>query len=87
MVYSTRPPYEVMETAALSRSDLDRIKNFARFWELIVNRGGFPALAPRFFPPQRPVFRGFMDLADRLFLVFKRNWGIARNELRRVLED
>jgi hypothetical protein len=87
MVYSKLPPYEVMETAALSRADLDRIKNFARFWELVVNRGGFPGLASRFFPPGRPVFRSFMDLADRLFLVFKRNWGIDRNDLRRALEE
>jgi hypothetical protein len=87
MVYSPRPPYEVMETAAIPRRDLDRIKNFARFWELIVNRNGFPALAPRFFPPGKPVFRSFIDLADRLFLIFRRNWGIDKNDLRRALED
>jgi hypothetical protein len=87
MVYSKLPPYEVLETAAVSRRDLDRIKNFARFWELIVNRSGFPGLAPRFFPAGKPVFRAFMDLADRLFLIFKRNWGIDKNELRRVLEE
>jgi radical SAM superfamily enzyme YgiQ (UPF0313 family) len=87
MVYSKLPPYEVMETAAMSRNDLDRIKNFARFWELIVNRGGFPGLAPRFFPPRRPVFRSFMDLAGRLLFIFKRNWGIDKRELRRVLEE
>jgi hypothetical protein len=85
MVYSKLPPYEVVETAAMSREDLDQVKNFARFWELIVNRNSFPALAPRFFPPGRPVFRAFMELADRLFLVFKRNWGIDKNDLRRAL--
>jgi hypothetical protein len=87
MVYSKLPPYEVLETAAVSRRDLDRVKNFARFWELIVNRGGFSALAPRFFPAGKPVFRIFMDLADSLFFIFKRNWGIDRNELRRALEE
>jgi hypothetical protein len=86
MVYSKLPPYEVMETAAITRRDMDRIKNFARFWELIVNRGSFPDLAPRFCPPGGPVFRPFMDLADSLLAVFKRNWGIDRKDLRRALD-
>jgi hypothetical protein len=38
MIYSSEPPYEVIETAALGKADLDRLRNFARFWELIVNR-------------------------------------------------
>jgi radical SAM superfamily enzyme YgiQ (UPF0313 family) len=38
MAYASGPPYEVIETAALDRADLDRLRNFARFWELIVNR-------------------------------------------------
>jgi hypothetical protein len=38
MRYNPLPPYEVTETAAIPAADLDRIKNFARFWELIVNR-------------------------------------------------
>ncbi|MDR2759935.1 MAG: radical SAM protein, partial [Spirochaetaceae bacterium] len=41
MVYAPDPPYEVLSTAALPGPDLDRIKNLARFWELIVNRGAF----------------------------------------------
>jgi hypothetical protein len=38
MIYSPEPPYEVIETAAMGKADLDRLRNFARFWELIVNR-------------------------------------------------
>jgi hypothetical protein len=38
MIYSPEPPYEVIETAAMDKTDLDRLRNFARFWELVVNR-------------------------------------------------
>jgi radical SAM superfamily enzyme YgiQ (UPF0313 family) len=86
MVYDPNPPYEVRETAALPAGDLARIKNFARFWELIVNRGHFPDLAPALFPPGEPVFRRFMETAGRLLARFGRNWGIDRAELRRALE-
>jgi hypothetical protein len=87
MVYSGCPPYEVMETAAIPKADLDRIKNFARFWELIVNRGSFPDMVPRLFPPGKPVFRCFMELSDRLLERFGRNWGIDRKELEKAVEN
>jgi hypothetical protein len=87
MRYNALPPYEVQSTAALPAIDLDRIKNFARFWELIVNRGTFPDFAAAVFPGGKPVFRQFMDLSDRLFARFGRNWGIDRADLRMVLEE
>ncbi|MDR0689157.1 MAG: hypothetical protein LBG08_02660, partial [Spirochaetaceae bacterium] len=80
------PPYEVQETAALPRPDLDRIRNFARFWELIVNRGAFDDLLPALLPPGKPAFRRFLALSDRLLERFGRNWGIDRRELRASLE-
>lgn len=101
MVYAPDPPYEVQETAALPRPDLDRLRNFARFWELIVNRaaklpqGGtkFPFggtsddLIPALLPPGEPVFRRFMALSDRLLERFGRNWGIDRRELLSALSE
>jgi hypothetical protein len=82
MVYAPDPPYEVQETAALPRQDLDRLRNFARFWELIVNRGAFPALLPE----GEPVFHRFLALSDRLLEHFGRNWGIDRQDLWAALE-
>jgi radical SAM superfamily enzyme YgiQ (UPF0313 family) len=81
---SPEPPYEVLETAALPMAELDRIKNFARFWELIVNRGVFRDLGSFLFPMMssgQPVFRPFLELSDRLLARFGRNWGIDRKEL------
>jgi hypothetical protein len=87
MVYNPEPPYEVLETAALPREDLARIKNFARFWELIVNRGAFADLVGAFFPGAAPVFSRFMALSDQLLGYFGRNWGLPRQELRTALEQ
>jgi radical SAM superfamily enzyme YgiQ (UPF0313 family) len=53
MKYASAPPYEVLESAALPQKDLDRVKNFARFWERIVNRGQFTALLPALLPPEK----------------------------------
>ena len=75
MRYSTLPPYEVLETSTMSAHDLLRIKNFARFWELIINRGLIK------FTESKPVFENFMILSDRLFAHFGRNWGIDKDAL------
>ena len=82
MRYDPNPPYEVIETGAMPKTELDRIKNFARFWELIVNRNPFPEMTPNLVPPGKPVFGKFMLLSDRLLEKFGRNWGIDRTELR-----
>jgi radical SAM superfamily enzyme YgiQ (UPF0313 family) len=84
MRYNPAPPYEVISTAALPRSDLDRIKNFARFWEILINRRPFPELP--LAPPGRPVFWSFMKLSGRLLERFGRNWGIDRRDLRAAVE-
>jgi radical SAM superfamily enzyme YgiQ (UPF0313 family) len=87
MCFNPNPPYEVLETAALPRADLDRLKNFARFWELIVNRGAFSDIIDRLFPPETSVFAPFMELADQLLARFGRNWGLDRRDIRTALSE
>jgi len=87
MRYMPEPPYEVMETAALSVGELEKIKNFARFWELIVNRNPFPELLPLLLPAGRPAFDKFMFLSGMLLEKIGKNWGIDRKELRSNLEE
>ena len=87
MRYSPEPPYEIIETAALPAAELAHIKNFARFWETIVNNNPFPDLLPRLLPPEQPAFETFMHLANKLLAHFGKNWGIDRWELRAFLES
>ncbi|MDR2435089.1 MAG: DUF4080 domain-containing protein [Treponema sp.] len=100
MRYNPSPPYEVLETAALPARDLDRIKNFARFWELIVNRGlvdeenlllkmirleqSLPCAGG---DGKASIFKSFLSLSDALLARFGRNWGIDKNELLKAATD
>jgi radical SAM superfamily enzyme YgiQ (UPF0313 family) len=79
MSFNPLPPYEVMETSTMSVEELSRIKNFARFWEMIVNRGLVPSAV---FD-----FNSFMNLSDALLAHFGRNWGIDRDELLEALQN
>jgi radical SAM superfamily enzyme YgiQ (UPF0313 family) len=81
MRYNQLPPYEVLETAAMSAREVERVKNFARFWELAVNRG----LAPN--NGDSLSFASFMEKADSLFAHFGRNWGIDKKELRLKIRE
>jgi radical SAM superfamily enzyme YgiQ (UPF0313 family) len=80
MRYNHLPPYEIEETSAIPENDLKRIKNFARFWEMIVNRGLVS------IPKEKPVFKEFMSLSDNLVGYFGRNWGIDKAELLKKLQ-
>jgi hypothetical protein len=83
MKFSPEPPYEILESAALPEKDMKKLKNFARFWELIMNRNTVPGL----FPAGEPVFWPFMELSGKLLARFGRNWGIDRRDLVNAVSD
>jgi radical SAM superfamily enzyme YgiQ (UPF0313 family) len=85
MRYSDAPPYEVLETRTWSAADMDRIKNFARFWELIVNRGNFDDLVPSLLSDD--AFGAFMRISEGLLRRFGKSWGIDRGDLRSALME
>jgi hypothetical protein len=75
MCYNSSPPYEIKETSAMSAADLMRVKNLARFWEIIVNRKLINCDKNQF------TFEKFLALSDSLYAQFNKNWGIDKNEL------
>ncbi|GHV93857.1 hypothetical protein AGMMS50293_01770 [Spirochaetia bacterium] len=83
MRYNPAPPYEVLETAAMSAAVLERVKNFARFWGLIMNSGLLENLEfeTKFAESGVSTFERFMALSDSLLARFGRNWGIDKHEL------
>jgi radical SAM superfamily enzyme YgiQ (UPF0313 family) len=80
MRYSPKPSYEVEETGSISADDIQRLKNFARFWEQIVNRG-------LLYLGKGSVFEKFMVLSGALLAHFGRNWGIDKAELVKKASD
>jgi radical SAM superfamily enzyme YgiQ (UPF0313 family) len=79
-IYAAEPPYEVLQTDAISKEDMDSIKNFARFWELIINRNILDGLQDRLCSNGK-IFENFMNLSRTLLKKFGRNWGIDRSLL------
>ena len=80
MRYNSKPPYEIEETSSISAEDLQRLKNFAAFWERLVNRGLLSVEG-------ESVFEKFMALSDSLLAHFGKNWGIDKAELIKKATD
>jgi radical SAM superfamily enzyme YgiQ (UPF0313 family) len=81
MKYNPAPPYEIEENSTMSASEIRQIKNYARFWEMLVNRR-LIVLKKR-----ESVFKDFIALSDSLLSHFGRNWGIDRNELLKAVKN
>lgn len=41
MVYSPAPPYEVLQTRLVSFDEMQRMRRFSRYWDLVANSGSF----------------------------------------------
>jgi hypothetical protein len=90
MVYATTPPYEVLQTAVLSFAELQRLKRFARYHDVVVNSGRLPATT-RLLLAGDSAFAGFLAFADWLWAATGARHGIALARLagllRRFLVD
>ncbi len=84
MVYNPHPPYEILQTAAIDFATMQRLRRFARYWDLIVNSGNFPATSALLKTAPSPFF-AFLDLADWLYARTGQAHGIARSRLGELL--
>lgn len=76
MVYSEAPPYEVLQSAALSFVDVQRMKRFARFFDLVKNHGRFPATSALLLSGPS-AFAAFLAFSDWLYGETATRHGIA----------
>jgi hypothetical protein len=80
MVYSPRPPYEILSNRLLDSDTVARLARFARFWDLVANSGNFIESRPRLWQGRSP-FDGFLAFADWMYTRVGRAWGIPLVEL------
>ncbi len=84
MVYSEHPPYEILQTSLIDFTAMQRLRRFARFWDLIGNSGNFARTAPSIWSNGSP-FQEFMRLCDWLYEKLGRQHSIALAQLGELL--
>lgn len=66
LVFAPIAPYEVLATNTLSFVDVQRLKRFARTWDLFGNSGRFPSTLPLLFRDEPSDFAAFLRFSDWL---------------------
>ncbi|CAN5514021.1 B12-binding domain-containing radical SAM protein [soil metagenome] len=62
MVYSPQPPYEILQTKLIDFVSMQRMRRFARYWDLIANSGNFAETTPLIWGNASP-FESFLKLS------------------------
>jgi radical SAM superfamily enzyme YgiQ (UPF0313 family) len=81
MVYGEHPPYEILQNKLIDFAAMQRLRRFARFWDLIGNSGNFVTSAPLIWSGGASPFGGFMRLSEWLYERLGRNHGIPLAQL------
>jgi radical SAM superfamily enzyme YgiQ (UPF0313 family) len=85
MVYSPHPPYEMLQNRLLDFPTMQRLRRFARYWDLVGNSGNFIATTPLIWQGETSPFHAFMRWCDWLFAQTGRTDAIALARLMELL--
>lgn len=82
MVYNSHPPYEILQTRVIDFGSMQRVRRFARYWDLIGNSGNFIETTPLLWtgpdgPNRLSPFYEFLKWADWLHDRTRRTDSIA----------
>jgi hypothetical protein len=83
MVYGAQPPYEILQNRLLDFATLQRLRRFAKYWDLVGNSGNFVATLPLLWPGDASPFQAFLRFSDWLHAKIGRTDSIA---LARLME-
>jgi radical SAM superfamily enzyme YgiQ (UPF0313 family) len=85
MVYAATPPYEILQTNAVSFVDMQRMKRFTRYWDLVSNSGRFHATLQLLWQHSSSRFASMLQLSDWLWQQTGAKDGIALTRLAELL--
>ncbi len=85
MVYASHPPYEILRNRQLDFPTMQRMRRFARFWDLIGNSGNFVDTTPLLWSGGASPFESFLAFTDWIYAEINRTHTIALETLARQL--
>jgi radical SAM superfamily enzyme YgiQ (UPF0313 family) len=85
MVYSAHPPYEILRNKLMDFALMQRLRRFARYWDLTGNSGNFVETTPMLWNGGLAPFAAFMKWSDWLHGRIGRRHAIALARLAELL--
>ena len=86
MVYSDKPPYDILKNSMLSFSQIQKMKRFSRFWDLTYNSGNFNQSVGLIWD-DGSVFECFWAFSEWVYAQTESTWKISLQRLARLLFD
>ncbi|MDA7817932.1 B12-binding domain-containing radical SAM protein [Sulfurimonas sp.] len=84
MVYSDTPPYDILKNSEISFNDIQIMKRFARFWDLIYNSGNFKE-SVKLIWEEESVYKNFYDFSLWIYTQTDSTWKISLQRLGELL--
>jgi len=84
MIYSANPTYEILQNRLIDFVTMQRLRRFAKYWDLVGNSGNFVATTPLIWQDASP-FANFLRLSDWLYAQLRRTDTIALARLAELL--
>jgi radical SAM superfamily enzyme YgiQ (UPF0313 family) len=85
MVYHPLPPYEILQNRLIDFATMQRLRRFAKYWDLVGNSGNFVESTPLLWREQPSPFLAFRDWSDWLYDRTRRTDSIALDRLMGLL--
>jgi radical SAM superfamily enzyme YgiQ (UPF0313 family) len=87
MVYNSEPPYEILQTKLIDFAAMQRLRRFARYWDLVGNSGNFVETTALLLGISASPFASFSRFADWIYGRLGRQHSIALVHLAELLFD
>ena len=84
MVYSDKPPYDILQNDLIPFAMMQKMKRFARFWDLVYNSGNFKKTSLLLWKDGN-VFGGFFAFSEWLYAQTQSTWQISLDRLANLL--
>jgi len=85
MVYNPHPPYEVLQNKLIDFATMQKLRRFARYWDLVGNSGNFVESAPLIWSGGASPFAAFLRWSEWLHGRIGRTDSIALVKLMELL--
>jgi hypothetical protein len=87
MVYAPHPPYEILSTRDISFPEMQRMRRFARYWDIVANSGNFTGTLQLLWRDETSPFHEFLRFSDWLHRTLRRTHMIALPVIAQSLFD
>jgi radical SAM superfamily enzyme YgiQ (UPF0313 family) len=85
MIYNSHPPYELLQNRLVDFTTMQKLRRFAKYWDLVGNSGNFIETTPMVWSDGGSPFERFLRLSEWLFARTGRTDTIALARLMELL--